>query len=288
MIRIFLSLLLVLLAIVSLTGTIDDKSREYTDESLSRALVAFAAARGLNGVISVAQGTEMAFQPAGVGITITPGQVLDPINDLVERFSGVMLTAAASIGIQEVLINIGSSKPFSYLVSLFCIGTLILIWQPKICAWRSSQIFLTTAIIFIFIRFAVPVLAISGAWIFNTFLEPQFNEAKAALEEITVNISTINENSQPLSIEQDPSLLDQAKNLFSSATSVFDFEQQAEQYSVAAESASKHTITLIVVFVIHTILLPIGYLTGVRWLGQMILKYRIDHYQKHNQSKKVF
>ena len=281
MLRIILSLFLSLLAIVSLTGDIDKISQKYTDESLTRALVAFAAARGLNGVISVAQGTEMAFQPAGVGVTITPGQVLDPINDLVERFSGVMLTAAASIGIQEVLIKIGSSKLFSMTVATLCIITVILIWFPKLCEKRSAQIFLTTAIIFIFARFAVPVLAISGAWVFEAFLEPQFEESKKALVSITEDISSITEKTQPQAPQTDPGFLDQAKSLFNSATSVFDFDKQAEQYSEAAENASKHTITLIVIFVIHTILLPIGYLTGMRWIGQMILKYRIEHFKQH-------
>lgn len=37
---------------------------------LKRALVTFALTRTLNGVISVAQGTQLAFQPAGVGVVV--------------------------------------------------------------------------------------------------------------------------------------------------------------------------------------------------------------------------
>ena len=72
-----------------------------------RALITFALARTLNGVISAVQGTELALQPAGVGVTLTPGEVLDPINDLVERFSWIMLGATLSLGVQQVLLDVG-------------------------------------------------------------------------------------------------------------------------------------------------------------------------------------
>ena len=45
---------------------------------------------------------------AGVGVIFTLGQILDPINDLIERFSSVMLVAASSLGLQILLLNITS------------------------------------------------------------------------------------------------------------------------------------------------------------------------------------
>ena len=91
---------------IALTGFADDTSDDYADQALKRALVTFAVARTLNGVISVAQGTEVAVEPAGVGVVFTFGQILDPINDLVERFSTVMLVATSSLGLQNVLLDI--------------------------------------------------------------------------------------------------------------------------------------------------------------------------------------
>ena len=86
-------LLLALLAL--LLGTwlapLDKPAMQQVDAGLKRALVSFAAARALNSVISVAQGTEVSVEPLGVGVTLTPGQLLDPVNDLVEQFSNLML-----------------------------------------------------------------------------------------------------------------------------------------------------------------------------------------------------
>ena len=80
--------------------SLDAHGNATVDAAFKRALVTWALARGLNGVLSVAQGTEVAIQPAGVGVNFTPGEILDPVNDLVERFSWIMMLATSSLGIQ--------------------------------------------------------------------------------------------------------------------------------------------------------------------------------------------
>ena len=45
--------------------------------------------------------------PAGVGVTLSIGELLDPFNDMVERFSWVMLLTSVSLGIQKILLIFG-------------------------------------------------------------------------------------------------------------------------------------------------------------------------------------
>ena len=97
-VKVAASLTMLLLVAVSFDGNADKVGQEYTETGFKRALVTFASARAINGLISVAQGTEVAVQPAGVGAVFTPGEILDPVNDLVEQFSPVMLFSAAGIG----------------------------------------------------------------------------------------------------------------------------------------------------------------------------------------------
>jgi hypothetical protein len=92
-IKLLLTVLYVLLVLVNQAGPLDDRSRDYTKQGFKRALVTFAVTRGLNGIISVAQGTEVAVEPAGIGLVFTPGQILDPVNDLIERFSWIVLAS---------------------------------------------------------------------------------------------------------------------------------------------------------------------------------------------------
>ena len=103
-----LGLGLLLAALMAVTPFLDQRAVDNYESLFQRALVTFALARTLNGVISAVQGTEVAIQPAGVGVTLTPGQMLDPVNDLVERFSWVMLGATISLGIQQVLLEVSA------------------------------------------------------------------------------------------------------------------------------------------------------------------------------------
>ncbi|MDA0823283.1 MAG: hypothetical protein O3C28_12795, partial [Proteobacteria bacterium] len=73
LLRTLLSVLCLLLALISVTRPLDHRSLEFVEAGLQRSLAAFAVARGLNAVISVAQGTELALQPAGVGLNLAPG-----------------------------------------------------------------------------------------------------------------------------------------------------------------------------------------------------------------------
>ena len=82
--KISLSIIFIIAIVFSLNKALDTSSKQYVDKAFNRALISFGIAKTLNGVISIAQGTEIAIQPAG--INLTPGQILDPVNDLVERF----------------------------------------------------------------------------------------------------------------------------------------------------------------------------------------------------------
>ncbi len=101
---------------------IDDAALHEVDAGWKRALATFAVARALNAVISVAQGTELAVQPAGLGVTLAPGQALDPINDLIEQFSTLMLLASVAFGAQRVLIGIGAWWPMSLALTAVAVG----------------------------------------------------------------------------------------------------------------------------------------------------------------------
>lgn len=114
---------------LAVLGTLDTWAGREVDAALGRALLAFALARGLNGVISVVQGTQVALEPGGLGVTLTPGEILDPVNDLVEQFSTVMLVASASLGLQKLLLGISAWWPLTLLMALALSGWIALAWR---------------------------------------------------------------------------------------------------------------------------------------------------------------
>jgi hypothetical protein len=72
--RLLWTAVIVLAVAGAVTGHVDKASEEQAENALKNALVTFAVARTLNGVISVAQGTEVALEPGAVGVSRgTPG-----------------------------------------------------------------------------------------------------------------------------------------------------------------------------------------------------------------------
>jgi len=88
----FLSTIIITLA---LSYTLDVKGKDLVDKSFTESVVVFGSAKALNAVISLAQGTELDLP----FVTVAIGEVLDPINDLIEQFSFVMLASMVSLGI---------------------------------------------------------------------------------------------------------------------------------------------------------------------------------------------
>lgn len=247
-------------AIVAISGVIDEKGVTYTDDAFKRALITFGIARGLNGVISVAQGTEIAVHPAGFGVNFTPGQILDPINDLVEQFSWIMLASSASLGIQKVLLSISSTTVVTLLLAVLLSVYLISIWRPDWFASELKRFLVFFSVAFLFIRFSVPLAALGSEGLYWYFLHEQYVESSAELEKTQVNISQISSEQIASYETEQEDLIDRAKRFFESASQSISINDRLEKYKEVAADATKHAINLIVVFVIQTIMFPLLFL----------------------------
>ena len=268
----FLTLLFLFLAITAFAGWLDSKGAEYTEATFKRALIAFGIAKGLNGVISVAQGTEVALQPAGIGVNFTPGQILDPVNDVIEQFSWIMLASTASIGVQKILLAISHWPLFSYsVIALLLLAILSCWYQPlRDSSWRPLLFKFMLA--FVFLRFSVPMIAIASEFTYSQFLSEQYAVSTLELERATEKITAVNKVDSPVVTNgNNRSVIDKIKDMYGSAAAAIDIEARIERYKLAAAEATEHVINLIVVFIFQTILLPILFLYVIyRLLIQLI------------------
>lgn len=301
------TLLILVIAALAISGTVDDVSRDYAEQSLKRALTTFAIARTLNGVISVAQGTEVAFEPGGVGLVMTPGQLLDPVNDLVERFSGVLLIAASSLGLQTVLLEISSWPGITILLAAVLLIWLAAIWSDKVANNRYVAITVRLTLLLAFIRFAVPVVIICTNVLFGSFLLEKHDLAAGELQKTSARVeelSLLNEAApglqEPGSIaskqppdepttwlqrfrsgwdglpdfsEIGPQFLGSVREFFNQIASWFDslatgVSDKTASLEESATNATSHIISLIVVFALQTVIFPLGFL----WLFVEVLK----------------
>ena len=267
--KLFITFVLLLLALFSITKYFDNYGERYTDEGFQRSLAAFAIAKGLNGAISVIQGTEVAVEPVGVGLTLTPGQVLDPANDLIERFSWIMLICTTSLGIQSILINIFSSIFFSITVAVFLCLITYFLWTYRNTSANLQNILYRSAVILIILRFFIPTMAITSDLMYKAFLENKYSESKNELEKTDKAITELSKDEDiPEDETQEISWYESITSSISSAFESLNIDNRVELLKVEAENLTNHIISLIVVFTIQTILFPLLFI----WLSVKLLK----------------
>lgn len=269
-----LTILVAAAVALALFRPMDQLGGEYIDSAFERALLGFAIARGLNGVISVAQGTEIAIQPAGVGVNFTPGQILDPINDLVERFSWLMLLASSSLGVQKILLAVSGWIGLGILLALAA-GFFLLTQWTRIVSNKTVKRFAARLFFCVLLlRFLMPLVALGNEWFYQQFLAEQYQQSSEQLENVRDRIGEINHEV----MQSDPAekssgaLVDKARQLYRSALKQIDFERRLEDYKVAVQDISENAINLIVVFSMQTVVLPLLFLWVAfallrRWLG---------------------
>lgn len=258
--RLIWAIVAVVASAIAFSGVADVASEDYASEAFKRALVTFAVARTLNGVISVAQGTEVAIEPGGVGVNFGVGQILDPINDLVEQFSSVMLVAASSLGLQNVLLNITGWWGLTAFLAVAAIFMLVAQWLPRFSGSRAPAIAVRVFLVALFLRFAVPVLIIGTTIVFDTFLAAEQEAATAALEATSGEIEELRHDEPPTSADVDQSLLDRLGGMIDDSVDSMNVSGRIEKLKDAASNASEHIVNLIVIFVLQTIILPLVFL----------------------------
>lgn len=254
----FMGLAMALMIAVAFMKPIDNSSESQIDSALTRALVGFGIARTLNGVISVAQGTEFAVQPAGIGVNFSPGEILDPVNDLVERFSWVMLVATSSLGVQKILLEVSSWIGISFMLAGAAIFWLLTRMQSG-AASSIAKFASRLLLVMLLVRFLIPVGSIANDWVYRQFLQPKFETSSQQLEVASERIREISTR-QSNPPEESSSLRQKAKNIYQSMTSKFDFDGMLQDYKNSAEDVSEHAVNLIVVFILQTILFPLIFL----------------------------
>ena len=157
-------LLLIIVVVVSIGSSyfkwLDSYSSDYTDEAIKQAAISYATARGINALVSVLQTSTIEGDAIFISGSVSIGELLDPINDLIERFSTVMTVVLGSLAVQKILFLMTGHDVFLHVLAvsgLLVIGSLWIGLKP-IFNW-AVRFFAVT----LFLRFSfVVVLALNG------------------------------------------------------------------------------------------------------------------------------
>ena len=246
--RAMLALSMIALILCSWFGPLDLPAVEQVDAGMKRALISFATARALNAVISVAQGTQASGQPLGVGVTFAPGQVLDPINDLVEQFSKLMLVASVVFGIQTILIGMGGYWPLSLVLTVAALGWTLFYFRTQTPPPWLSRIL----VILLMLRFAIPVVTLASDQLWQKYLADDYETSQLVIDTASGQVAALTP-SVPVAVEN-LGVLEKMKSFLSKNA---DIKLHFEHLKQAAEHATENIIKLIVVFMLQTLVIPL-------------------------------
>lgn len=245
--QIILAIGMAVIVLVSWLGPLDTPATEQVDAGLKRALISFATARALNGVISVVQGTEISAQPFGVGVNLTPGQILAPLSELVKHFSDLMLAASVAFAIQKVLIAIGGYWLISLALTAAAFGwTWFHFRREPSPAWLSRVV-----VILLMLRFAIPLVTLGTEALSQKFLAADYTSSQQAIDVTSGQAATQNP-AVPAGPEAQ-GFVEKVKDWVSKNA---DVKTRFESLKKTAEQAIDHIVKIMVIFILQTLVIP--------------------------------
>jgi len=277
MMKVWLSIVLVLLVLVSSTLHVDEKAMQILDASYERAMVAFGLAKALNAVISLIQGTQLSLTPVGIGLNFSVGEVLDPFNDIVERFSWVMLFSSISLGIEKLLLILSSKLFLQATLGVSAFVTLGLLWIKQI---KNSFFFEYSFKVFVFLvllRFSAIIFVYSSQLMYDSLLQNEYQQATEVISTTKEQLEDIeNKNKAILESKKEQGFFDSLDSKYSNIVSSLNISKQLDSLQKSIDEATHNIITLITVFIFQTVLMPMLFLWIFVLLVRWIFAYKND------------
>lgn len=227
---------------------IEEKTDAYFTETVSGAATVFATARVINGGISVIKDSTVTVTPFGLGTEIALGQVLDPLDDVIERLSDILFTVIVALGIQKAVYEIIGATAVYGIGILLALSLLLALCfrNERLRAW--SVFLKKAALLLLFVRVALPCSALISETVETHFFAPKIAACQARL--------SVFEAETKIRVAEQDSLWDKAgkmKEQLQEKLKLY-WENAMDMVEVALEIAG-HYIAL---FLVQVIFIPLG------------------------------
>ena len=269
--KIFLTITILLLLSLSLSFSLDESALKLHDEAFDRAMVSFGLAKGLNAIISLIQGTEVSLAPAGLGVNFSVGEVLDPFNDMVERFSWVMLFASVSLGMQKLLLILSSKLFLQVALFLSALISLLYIWVKSMRQINILALSLKLFMLFVILRFGAIFFIYSSTILYDTVLEKEYHQSTTIVAQTKVKLEDINSKSKEvIDSNTDQGLLDALRSKSNEIAQSLNLSVKLKALELNIEEASRNIINLITIFLLQSLIMPLlfvwFFLLSMKWV----------------------
>ena len=284
-------------------------AKRYLNESIVLSGSTYATCRVINGGVSSLQESSISISPWGVGLEYGAGQILDPINDAVERLSEACVHSMALLGAQRIVLGIINRYgvfPFYLSVCLF-LGCILLGKGSRMARWVGRL-----AILLLLLRLSTPVLCFVGTQLNQQYFDPRIGEQTSQLskiQEIAWAEFEIEHPELSTSGQIDPAYSFLPDFFRQIGTKVSAYAEWMKQRAVALRDALVYfkenfsdimdCLTALFVLVLEkiillAILIPLGLLYALRKIYKWITEEELDHWidqampgSRHEKKKTV-
>jgi len=163
---------------------------------MEKAALAYGTTVIINSSVSVIKESDITMEPAGFGLSLAIGQILDPVDDMTERLSDVLVTSIASLGIQRVIFEIGITF-VPKLLAILIIVLAILLWFDEKRIGRISKFLIRMSLLLLIFRFLLPFSSVVNDILYGGYFEPKIGEATNRLELYSQELDTFKDFSFP-------------------------------------------------------------------------------------------
>ena len=195
---------------VSFQGGLDRFAQEQVAETTNESIGIYVVSRAINALVSVLQ-TSQVNVPLLASAQV--GQMLDPVNDAVERLSSIVVWAVGSLFVQRIVLEVVASPVFKWILCSIGLATMAILllmeggrfrmWCRQILAVSDNQlercrdwlvrIFVVAAIF----RFIVPVFIGVSFLVSQMFLDSGIAENKEQLSLLRTQVSNVASSPSP-------------------------------------------------------------------------------------------
>jgi hypothetical protein len=159
---------------------LDDAADAYFQAAITKGGLSYATCRMINASVSIIEESSLHLEPAGVGVSLAVGQALDPIDDLTERVSDVLVTAVISLGVQKLAYEIGISLAPPALAILLALLSL-LVWFGNARVNMVQKTFTRFALLLLTARFCLPASSLVNNVVYDRFFAERIEQTSSNL-----------------------------------------------------------------------------------------------------------
>jgi hypothetical protein len=236
---------------------LDSTADTYFKDSITKAGISYGVCRVINATVSIIRESSLELEPAGIGLSLAIGQIVDPINDMVERLSNVLVMSITSLGVQELAYEISLTLvPLILAAILFMLS--LLVWFKNERLLKLQRLLLSVLVIASIARFCLPLSSMANEFLQKSFFEDKIIEANAKLTNSTANLDTLKDVQLPRydgvigTIENSASYLKEKSIHFKTA-----IKTTIENKGIIVENLLNLTFLYFGIFMIQVLILPL-------------------------------